>query len=130
MALHGPRENELHSSYGRRIARCKSLPLMPVGIDRPRLASVVQTLHLLCRELELDAAKVVPQLRGIACADHQRRHGRPLQRPVQRDLRNASTELGSDRAQQVDHGIELLERQLRAVCPERRACMAPVGEKP
>src|SRR5580765_5932935 len=93
---------------------------MPVGIDRLRHAHVVQALHLLCRELELDAAQVFLQLCGIACADHQRRHRRPVQYPIQRDLRNASAELISDLTQHVDDGIELFEWQLRAMRPERR----------
>ena len=60
---------------------------MPVGVGLRAFAGLVEASDVLGVERPAKRAEVLAQLRFGARADDERRHARPRQQPVERDLR-------------------------------------------
>ena len=104
--------------------------LMPVRIRPRRRACSVERGDLLGRQRPPDRAEILSQLFFVARADDHRRHRRPLQHPVQRDLRNGLARLPGDLVQRIDDAVEKfvrdrraeVHRELRLEAGDRLAC--------
>lgn len=88
----------------KRIALLKSM-LMPVRIRRARGAGFIEHFDLLRRQIPADRAEVLPQLFLVSRADQHRCNRRPLQQPVQRDLRHRLAGFLGDSIERIDNAI-------------------------
>ena len=76
-------------------------------------AGGVQRGDLRRGQVPADGAEVLAQLLLVARADDHGRHGRPLEQPVERDLRHGLAGLPGDRVEGVDDPVEVLVGHLR-----------------
>jgi hypothetical protein len=67
----------------------RKTPLMPIGIDRRFVTGGIQLGDLCRREAPVHGSQILAQLVRIACADDHRGNGRPMEQPVDRDLRHS-----------------------------------------
>ncbi len=86
-----------------------------LGILTPKVFTMMVLMALvttamtgpLRRQVPTYGRDVLPQLFLVSRADDQRRHGRPLQQPVQRDLWDRLPGLARDLVEHVDDGVEI-----------------------
>src|SRR5580658_6518502 len=90
------------------------LSLVPIGIGKRAIAGRVQLCHLLRRQSPADGAEILLQLLLVPRADDHRRDGRPLQQPVERDLRDQLAGLPGDLVERIDDAEEMLVFYWRA----------------
>ena len=85
-----PPSHFLSLSSHRRIDACETLlpPVRKVGIWSRYGACFIQLRHLFGRQVPANRPEVLAELFLVARADDDRRDGRPLQEPIERDLRD------------------------------------------
>ena len=98
----------------RRVPLCK-LPLMPIGIDGRDVTGAIQLHHMLRSQIPSRRREILPQLLLVACSDDYARNRRPLQQPIQCNLWHALASFFCDLIQRVDHFMQIIILNLRAV---------------
>ena len=94
-----------------RRAGCTMLFPEMVSADSPSFAGTFyKTVFIKLRRWAFPegTAEIVAQLRLVARADDDRRHGRPPQQPVDGDLRHGLARLPRHRLQRIDDAVEML----------------------
>src|SRR4029453_10945129 len=82
--------------------------LMPVRIDWRDSARGVEPGYLISRQVPANRAKILAQLSFIARAKNDRRKGRAVEQPVERNLRKGLASLRRDLVHQLDGPIQRL----------------------
>src|SRR5579859_114534 len=91
------------------------LALVPVRVDRLLGAGSIEFGDLVGGQIPALGGQILAKLLLIASSNDDRGDGRPLQKPVQSDLRNGLSGLAGDRVQSVDDSVEVLILNLRTV---------------
>ena len=91
------------------------LALVPVGVDRLRVAGGVELGDLFFGEIPAERAEILAELLLVAGAHDDVDDGGTLQKPVERNLRDGLSGFFGDFVDSVDNFVEIFVLHLRAV---------------
>src|ERR1700730_12800845 len=117
----GSSSNSVPTSNANSLCQCRQgialskLPLVPVGIGGNLFAREVQSLNLFASQVPPDSAQILPQLFFIASANNDVGDRRPLQKPVQCDLRDRFSGISSNFLQRINNFVKIFVLDRRAL---------------
>src|SRR5262249_34346485 len=89
---------------------------MPIRICRRDRTRLIELCDLLCTQAPADGPQILPQLLLSACTDDHISYRRPLQQPVDRNLRHGLAGVTGNVIQCLYYSEEILIWNRRATC--------------